>query len=120
MPTILAVDDSTSIRLIIRSTLTRAGYEVIEAKDGVEAFEVATTRPANLVLTDGNMPNMDGVTLIGKLRTLPHYRLTPMILLTGDAGPEVIKASKSAGATGWLTKPLKPKALLRRVQHVLG
>lgn len=118
--TILAVDDSASMRQMVTVTLRTAGYEVIEACDGQEAFEYAQDHSVDLVLTDVNMPRMDGVTLVGKLRTLPSYRLTPLLLLTTESSPERKAQGKQAGATGWMVKPFNPDQLLATLARVLG
>ncbi len=120
MPSILAVDDSASMRQMVSFTLKGAGYEVVEASDGVEALNVARGRSVNLVITDVNMPNMDGITLIQQLRTLPNYKFTPMLMLTTESAADKKQAGKSAGATGWIVKPFNPDQLLATVKKVLG
>ncbi|MGA3157524.1 MAG: response regulator [Steroidobacteraceae bacterium] len=118
--TILAVDDSASMRQMVTVTLRTAGYEVIEASDGQEAYEYAQEHAVDLVLTDVNMPRMDGVTLVGKLRALPSYRLIPLLLLTTESSPERKAQGKQAGATGWMVKPFNPDQLLATLARVLG
>jgi two-component system, chemotaxis family, chemotaxis protein CheY len=118
--TILAVDDSASMRQMVSVTLRTAGYEVIEASDGQEAYEYAQAHEVDLVLTDVNMPRMDGVTLVGKLRCLPSYRLIPLLLLTTESSPERKAQGKQAGATGWMVKPFNPDQLLATLARVLG
>lgn len=117
---ILAVDDSPSMRQMVGQTLRAAGYEVIEAVDGVEALELARSRVVDLVITDVNMPNMDGITLVAKLRALPSYRLVPLLLLTTESSPERKAQGKQAGATGWMVKPFNPDQLLATLARVLG
>jgi len=117
---ILAVDDSASMRQMVSFTLKGAGYEVVEAADGVEALDIAKKRPVNLVLTDVNMPNMDGISLIRELRDLPDYKFTPLLMLTTESGPEKKQEGKAAGATGWIVKPFNPEQLLGTVKKVLG
>lgn len=118
--TILAVDDSASMRQMVGGTLRAAGYEVVEATDGDEALEYARKHPVDLVLTDVNMPRMDGITLVAQLRALPHYHLTPLLLLTTESSPERKMQGKQAGATGWMIKPFNPEQLLATLARVLG
>lgn len=116
---ILAVDDSPSMRRMVSVTLKRAGYQVVDAADGQEAFEIAQKRSVDLVLTDINMPRMDGITLIQKLRTLPSYRFTPILTLTTESSAEKKAQGKAAGATGWIVKPFNPDQLLSTLRRVL-
>lgn len=116
---ILAVDDSPSMRQMLRLTLRAAGYEVVEATDGDEALEYARQHGVDLVLTDVNMPRMDGITLVAHLRTLPAYQLTPLLLLTTESSPERKLRGKQAGATGWMVKPFKPEQLLATLEQLL-
>jgi two-component system, chemotaxis family, chemotaxis protein CheY len=117
---ILAVDDSASMRQMVRYTLESAGYEVVQAADGVEALDYAKGSGVDLVLTDVNMPNMDGISLIRELRQLPDYRFTPLLMLTTEAGLEKKQEGKAAGATGWLVKPFNPEQLVATLRKVLG
>ncbi len=119
MASILAVDDSTSMRQMVAFTLKGAGYDVIEAADGLEALNIAKTKGVNLVITDVNMPNMDGISLIKELRALPSYRFTPLLMLTTESSPEKKQQGKAAGATGWIVKPFNPDQLLSTVKKVL-
>lgn len=120
MASILAVDDSASMRQMVSFTLKGAGYEVVEAVDGVQALNTARTRKFNLVITDVNMPNMDGISLIKELRALPNYKFTPLLMLTTESSPEKKQQGKAAGATGWIVKPFNPDQLLGTVKKVLG
>ncbi|HEC12662.1 MAG TPA: response regulator [Acidiferrobacteraceae bacterium] len=120
MASILAVDDSASMREMVAFTLKGAGYDVVEAKDGNEALGIAKGRKTDLVLTDVNMPGMDGITLIKELRTLPDYKFTPILMLTTESGNDKKQEGKSAGATGWIVKPFDPDQLLSTVNKVLG
>ncbi|MFK8067796.1 MAG: response regulator [Gammaproteobacteria bacterium] len=120
MPSILAVDDSASMRQMVTFTLKGAGYDVIEAVDGVDALNKAKGQNVNMVLTDVNMPNMDGITLIRELRKLPSYKFTPMLMLTTESAADKKAEGKSAGATGWLVKPFNPNQLLSTVKKVVG
>lgn len=117
---ILSVDDSASIRQMVKMTLTGAGYDVVEACDGTDALGKAKGRSVNMVVTDLNMPNMDGLSLIRELRKLPEYRGVPIVLLTTESDDEKKKEAKAAGATGWITKPFKQDQLLAVVKKVIG
>ena len=117
---ILAVDDSASIRSMVSYTLKSAGYEVVEAVDGVDALGKAKTTTMSLVLTDHNMPRMDGLTLVRSLRQLPAYRTAPILILTTESGDAMKSEGRAAGATGWLVKPFDPKRLLEVVKKVIG
>ena len=118
--TILAVDDSTSIRQMVSFTLKGAGYDVVEAVDGQYGLDKAKSKSINLVLTDQNMPKMDGLSLIKSLRGLPQYKTTPILMLTTEAGDDMKAKGKAAGATGWLVKPFDPQKLLDVVKKVIG
>ena len=117
---ILAVDDSASIRSMVAFTLKSAGYEVVEAVDGVDALAKAKAKTMHLVLTDQNMPRMDGLALVRSLRLLPGYRTAPILILTTESGTEMKNQGRAAGATGWLVKPFDPQRLLEVVRKVLG
>ncbi|MFV2059475.1 MAG: response regulator [Gammaproteobacteria bacterium] len=120
MATILAVDDSASIRQMVSFTIKEAGYDVVEANDGVDALTKAKTQKFDLVITDVNMPKMDGISLIKELRALANYKFTPLLMLTTESGPEKKQEGKSAGATGWIVKPFNPEQLLITIKKVLG
>ena len=117
---ILAVDDSASIRSMVSFTLKSAGYDVVEAVDGVDALNKAKSKPMSLVLTDHNMPRMDGLTLVRSLRELPDYRLAPILILTTESSQDMKNQGKAAGATGWMVKPFDPQRLIEVVHKVLG
>lgn len=118
--TILAADDSRSILQMVSMTLRGAGYQVVEAADGQAAYELAARQSFALVITDLNMPRMDGITLIQKLRATPSYKFTPMLMLTTEAGAAFKAKGKAAGATGWLVKPFDPQKLIATVKKVIG
>ena len=120
MATILAVDDSASMRQMVAFTLKQAGHEVVEAEDGQKALAAAKGKAFNLVISDVNMPVMDGITLIKELRALPNYKFTPILMLTTEAGADKKQEGKAAGATGWIVKPFNPEQLLSTVNRVLG
>lgn len=117
--TILAADDSRSILQMVSFTLKGAGYAVVEAGDGQAALDLAKKQPFALVITDLNMPRMDGITLVRELRALQHYRFTPMLVLTTESGQETRQRGKQAGATGWIVKPFNPEQLLTTIARVL-
>ncbi len=118
--TILAVDDSASIRNMVAFTLKSAGYDVIEAVDGQDGLDKAKARRVNLVLTDQNMPRMDGLTLVKSLRAMPDYKAAPILILTTESSDDMKARGRAAGATGWLVKPFDPPRLLEVVKKVLG
>lgn len=119
MHSILAVDDSASMRQMVAFTLKGAGYKVIEAADGQEALDKARGATVDLVLTDQNMPRMDGITLVRNLRGLATYAATPILILTTESSDEMKAKGKAAGATGWLVKPFDPGRLLDVVRKVI-
>lgn len=120
MATILAVDDSASMRQMVSFTLKGAGYNVVEAVDGVDALNKAKAQNFDCIVTDVNMPNKDGITLIRDLRALPNYKFTPMLMLTTESGTDKKQQGKEAGATGWIVKPFNPDQLLKTIKKVLG
>lgn len=120
MATILAVDDSASMRQMVSFTLQGAGYDVIEASDGQEALDKAKTQSVDLVLSDVNMPVMDGITLIKNLRTLETYKYTPILMLTTESAGDKKQEGKAAGATGWIVKPFNPDQLVNTIKKVIG
>ena len=116
---ILTVDDSSSVRQMVKFTLTGAGYAVIEAVDGKDALKKLTA-PVNLILTDLNMPNLDGIELIRSVRANPACKGVPIIMLTTESHESRKLEGKAAGATGWIVKPFAAKQLLAVVKRVLG
>jgi two-component system chemotaxis response regulator CheY len=116
---ILTVDDSASVRQMVKFTLSDAGYTVIEAVDGKDAL-AKLTRPVNLVITDLNMPNLDGIGLIRNLRANPLCKGIPIIMLTTESQDARKQEGKAAGATGWIVKPFATQQLLAVVKRVLG
>ena len=117
---ILTVDDSASIRLTTRVTLSNAGYTVTEAVDGMDGLNKLKAGEFDLVVTDLNIPNMDGLTMIRELRKLPAHTGVPVIFLTTESDGEIKQQAKAAGATGWLTKPFDPESLVKIARKVLG
>ncbi len=118
--TILAVDDSGSLRQMVAFSLKAAGYEVVQAVDGQDGLNKAKEKTVDLVLTDQNMPIMDGLTLITNLRSLGSYQNVPILMLTTESSDEMKAKGKAAGANGWLVKPFDPKRLIEVVQKVIG
>jgi two-component system, chemotaxis family, chemotaxis protein CheY len=117
--TILTVDDSSTMRQMVGVTLKNSGFEVLEAADGVEALEKFRKSPTvDLVLTDLNMPRMDGLELTRQIRALASGRAVPIILLTTESSPDMKLRGKSAGATGWIVKPFQPNQLLEVIGKV--
>ncbi len=119
MTKILAVDDSPSLRQMVTFTLKGAGHQVSEAADGVEALGIAKGQDFDLVITDINMPNMDGLQLIRELRNLPNFKFTPILCLTTESSDDKKRQGKEAGATGWIVKPFSPEKLLATMSRVL-
>jgi two-component system, chemotaxis family, chemotaxis protein CheY len=118
--TILAVDDSGSLRQMVVFSLKAAGYQVTEAVDGQDGLEKAKEQTFDLVLTDQNMPRMDGLTLIKALRAIASYQRVPILMLTTEASDEMKAKGKAAGANGWLVKPFDPQRLTEVVKKVIG
>ncbi len=118
--TVLNVDDSASIRQMVAFTLKGAGYEVIEAADGQEGLDKARMKTVDLVLTDQNMPRMNGLALVRALREMPSYRSVPILILTTESSEEMKLQGKASGATGWMVKPFDPEKLLEVVRKVIG
>src|ERR1039458_3113160 len=116
---ILTVDDSSSVRQMVKFTLADAGYTVIEAVDGNDAL-AKLAQPVNLVITDLNMPNLDGIGLIRRVRALPACKGVPIIMLTTESQESRKLEGKAAGATGWIVKPFATQQLLAVVKRVLG
>jgi two-component system, chemotaxis family, chemotaxis protein CheY len=116
----LVVDDSASMRQLVVQTLRSLGFNTTEAGDGQDALnKVKTVGSIDLVVTDLNMPVMDGITLIQKLRVLGAFKYTPVLMLTTESRADYKTKAKEAGATGWLVKPFDPKALIAVVQRIL-
>jgi two-component system chemotaxis response regulator CheY len=117
--TILTVDDSTTVRQMVNFTLTGAGYEVLEAKDGQDALD-KLKQPPSMVLTDLNMPTLDGIGLIKRLRAHPAFKYVPIVVLTTESETGKKQQARLAGATAWIVKPFRPEQLLAVVQKMLG
>jgi two-component system chemotaxis response regulator CheY len=117
--TILIVDDSPTMRSMVRGALEADHHQVVEATDGLSALEALETTRADLVITDVNMPEMDGLAFVRALRGRPRHRFTPALVLTTEDSVEMKRRGREAGATGWLVKPFDPNLLRQTVQHVL-
>lgn len=116
----MTVEDSTSLREMVTFTLTDAGYDVVEAQDGRDALDKLSDRDIDMVITDMNMPNMNGIELTRSLRADPAYRFIPVVFLTTESQMQKKQEARSAGATGWIIKPFKPDQLVRIVKKMLG
>jgi two-component system chemotaxis response regulator CheY len=120
MQSILAVDDSVAMRQMVAFTLKGAGYQVIEAVDGLDALEKVRGRTVDVVLTDQNMPRMTGLELTRSLRSQERFRTTPVLILTTESADDIKQAGRAAGATGWIVKPFDPARLLEVIRKVAG
>jgi two-component system chemotaxis response regulator CheY len=118
--TALTVDDSKTIRQMVAFTLQNQGFEVLEAEDGKHALNVLENRDVNVIITDLNMPNMDGVELTRNLRANPKYKFVPILMLTTENDSTKKETGKQAGATGWIVKPFNPEKLAQVVNKVTG
>lgn len=116
----LTVDDSKTMREMVSFTLKGAGYDVVEAEDGQHALSVLGGAAVDVVVTDLNMPNMNGIELIKQLRANPTYKYTPILMLTTEADDNKKNEGKQAGATGWIVKPFNPEKLIKVVEKVTG
>lgn len=116
---IMTVDDSATVRQMLQLTLTDAGYEVVAAADGREALRKLAEGPVDMLVTDLNMPHMDGIGLVTEVRRMEGKRFLPIIMLTTENQRDKRQAGKAAGASGWIVKPFKPHQLLSVVQMVL-
>lgn len=118
--TILSVDDSASVLQMVKMTLAGAGYQIVQATNGAEGLAKARAGAVDMVITDLNMPVMDGLTLIRELRKLAAFKGVPIVFLTTESDPGMKQQAKAAGATGWITKPFQRDQLVAVVRKVLG
>lgn len=116
--TIMIVDDSASIRMVVGIALRGAGYEVIEAKDGKDGLDKLTGQKVHLIISDVNMPVMDGITFVKSVKELANYRFTPIIMLTTESDESKKREGQAAGAKAWVVKPFKPEQMLGAVQKL--
>jgi two-component system, chemotaxis family, chemotaxis protein CheY len=120
MKTILTADDSSSVRQMVAFTLKQAGYQVVEAVDGKDALQKLPNQKVDMIITDLNMPNLDGLGLIRGARAMPACKFIPIVMLTTESQDSKKQEGKTAGATGWIVKPFKPEQLIAVVKKVLG
>lgn len=118
--TIMAVDDSASVRMMVNFTLSRLGFEIVEAVNGKDALKKLDKKPVHMLIADVNMPELDGISLVRKVREHPSYRFIPIIILTTESQEAKKQEGKAAGATGWIVKPFKPDQLIAVVKKVLA
>lgn len=118
--TIMVVDDSATLRQVVKITLSGAGYEVLEACDGKDALAKLNGQKIHLIISDVNMPNMDGITFVQESKKLPAYKFTPVIMLTTEAGDAKKKAGQAAGAKAWVVKPFQPQQMLDAVAKLIA
>lgn len=119
MTKILAVDDSASMRQMVNFTLTGAGYQVKDAADGKQGLDLAKAEQFDVIVSDVNMPVMDGIAMISEIRKLPQYKSVPILMLTTESSSDKKMAGKQAGATGWIVKPFNPDQLLKTIARVV-
>ncbi len=117
--TIMIVDDSSSLRLVVGIALKGAGYNVIEGSDGKDALSKLSGQKVHLVISDVNMPNMDGISFVKALKQMPNYKFTPVIMLTTESQESKKQEGQAAGAKAWVVKPFKPEILLGAVQKLV-
>ncbi|EGW22886.1 response regulator [Methylobacter tundripaludum] len=117
--TILFVEDSASVRQVMNSTLTREGYDVVLASDGQDALSKLDGTKIHLIISDVNMPNMDGLTFVKKAKQLPAYKFTPIIMLTTETQEDKMNEGKAAGVKAWIVKPFQPAQLLAAVSQLI-
>jgi two-component system, chemotaxis family, chemotaxis protein CheY len=117
--TVLIVDDSSSVRQVVSITLKQAGYDVVAAVDGADALTKLDGRKYHLVISDVNMPRLDGISLLKQLKAMPAYRFTPVLMLTTEAGESKRQEGKAAGAKAWAVKPFQPEQLLDVVSKLV-
>lgn len=118
--TILIVDDSSSLRTVVRIALTRSGYEVLEAADGMQALKALDSAPkVNLIVSDVNMPNMDGIAFVSRVKQHPRHKFIPVVMLTTEAEKEKMEQGRQAGAKAWIVKPFNPPQLLDAVSKLI-
>lgn len=117
--TIMVVDDSASLRQVVGIALKGAGYEVLEGCDGQDALSKLTGQKVNLIISDVNMPRMDGITFVSEVKKMPTYKFTPVIMLTTESDESKKRSGQAAGAKAWVVKPFKPEVLLNAVQKLV-
>jgi len=118
--TVMIVDDSPSLRTAVTIALENAGYEVLAGEDGSDALNKLNGQKVHLIISDLNMPNMDGFTFVQKLKEKPEYKFTPIVMLTTEASDEKKAEGKSAGVRAWMVKPFKPEAMLEAISKIVA
>lgn len=118
--TVLIVDDSASIRQVVSITLKGAGFDVVEASDGRDALTKLTGQRVHLIISDVNMPNMDGITFVTELKAKPEYKFTPVVMLTTESAEDKKMKGQAAGAKAWMVKPFQPEQMLAAVNKLIG
>jgi two-component system chemotaxis response regulator CheY len=116
--TVMVIDDSKSMRQLVSQTLTNAGYSVIEARDGLDALKHLESARVHVMVCDVNMPNMDGLTFVRRVKQLDQHKFTPIVMLTTEGADALIQQGKAAGAKGWMVKPFKPEQLLSIIERL--
>lgn len=117
--TVMIVDDSASVRRVVGIALKGAGYTVLEGADGKDALSKLTGQKVHLIISDVNMPNMDGITFVAEAKKKPEYKFTPIIMLTTEAGEAKKQAGQAAGAKAWVVKPFQPAQMLGAVSKLV-
>jgi len=117
--TVMIVDDSASVRQLVSITLKGAGYDVMEGSDGADALKKLTGQKIHLIISDVNMPNMDGITFVKEVKKLPDYKFTPIIMLTTESQESKKQEGQAAGAKAWIVKPFQPDQMLNAVSKLI-
>lgn len=117
--TIMIVDDSASLRQVVSIALKREGYDVLEASDGKDGLSKLDGQKVHLIISDVNMPGMDGLTMVSEIKKMPNYKFTPIIMLTTEAGADKKEQGKAAGAKAWMVKPFKPDQMINAVSKLV-
>jgi two-component system, chemotaxis family, chemotaxis protein CheY len=116
----MTVDDSASVRMMVSFTLSELGFDIVEAVDGNDALKKIEKKQIDMLITDVNMPGLDGIGLVRKIREHPSYRFIPILILTTESEAGKKQEGRAAGATGWIVKPFKPEQLVSAVKKVMG
>ena len=117
--TILIVDDSSSVRVVLKAALMGAGYNVLEGSDGKDGISKLTGQKVHLIISDVNMPNMNGIEMVKTIKQMPAYKFTPVCMLTTESEQSMIAEGKAAGAKAWIVKPFQPPKLLDAVSKLV-
>jgi two-component system chemotaxis response regulator CheY len=117
--TVMVIDDSATLRMVVSDTLKNSGYETIEANDGREALQKLTGQRVHLIVCDVHMPNMDGITFVKELKEMPRYKFTPVLMLTTESQERKKQEGKDVGVKAWIIKPFKPEQILSAVEKLI-